>query len=526
MTPLPFSKASLLIFVTFASALGFAQTQTYRSSVDQNLSIRKILVLPMVDNVKGIYATPIGSHLLEVLNNDRRFEIEPVKSADLKPESFEDKPELVQQLLKAQNAQGLLTSRLVRGPKGISVRMILFGGPEGLPLVQEKLEDFSGFETQDLMRQSEILAKNLLYRLPYQAVVTSRKGQMLTINAGAKHGLKVGDEAYVILISNVERHPKFKFLTKVDREIMGKLKIGKVDESVSFASLTGEREANLIQPGFKVSWSEMLRYPEAGLTQNGDLIPQLGERPEAGLAYGQSPREWRTGESASFGKVSLLAGITQTSISSAWNSGESPSSSNPLSPGIRLEGEMWLDPQWQMNLSIEQMATKLSNGISGSSPDSLNVQMQELGLSGSYNFLVEPENFWGPKFQVLAGFSKISIFVDDSSPRAYTSKDYSGLAFGLGGSFPLVTEGQSRLLLGGKFLYFWSPSLSESPTSSGSSTNKLSHFNIFLEYGLSRRMAFRGDLNFKQASSSFSDGTGSSASANFVSVMGGASFYF
>lgn len=503
-----------------------AQVKTYQSSIDQSLNLKKIAVLPMLDNVKGIYAKPLTERLIETLSQDRRFEIIPLNAQKISPEEFEVNPKAVATLLNTHKADALMTSRLVKGAQGLRIRLTLIAGSENLPMGQEVLEDYQGFETREVQAQLDHLVAKLFSRLPYQALVTSRQGQVVTLNAGSKHNLRVGDEIFVVLITGIERHPKLKFITKVDREIMGKVEIVKVDESVAFGSLVSERTANLIQPGFKATWSEPVTYPGTGLAGTGGLIPQLSDRPEAPVAYGENPREWKTGQDASFGKVSLLAGLGQASLSTALSTGETASSANQFSPMVRLDGEMWFDPNWQFNGVIEQLAAKMPNGLSGSSPNSLNMQMQELSLLLGYNFLVEPEDFWGPKFQVLGGFSKVSIFVDDSSPRSHTSKDYGGMAFGLGGSFPLVTESLARVLLGGKFLYYWQPSMSESPVSSGSSSNQITHFNMFLEYGLSPRMAFRTDINFKQVSSSFSGGTATSGSANIVNLLAGAAFYF
>lgn len=503
-----------------------AQIKTFQSGIDEGLTIKTIAVVPVVDNVKSIYAKPLTEALLKELREDRRFSIVEGSAPRFAPEDFEANSKLVTEYLSTHKADALLTSRLIKGPRGLSLRQTLIGGRERLPFAQESLEDYPGFETADVVRQQASLLERLLTRLPYQAQVTSRQGQVVTLNAGARNGLKLNDEIFVVLITAVERHPKFKFITKVDREIMGKIRLEKVDDSVSFGSLVSERTANLVQPGFKVTWSDPVQYPRTGVTADGGLVPQIGERTDAPLAYGEQPREWQTGQDASFGKVALLAGIAQLGMSSSLSTGDTASGSNSFSPLVRIDGQMWLDPNWQFDLVIEQLATKISNGLAGSSPEQLNVQMQELTLLLGYNFLVEPADFWGPKFELMGGFSRTSIFVDDSSPRAHTAKQYGGFAFGLGGSFPVVSESGSRWLLGGKFLYYWQPTLGESPTSSGSDSNQITHFNLFSEYGMSARSALRFDLNFKQVSSSFSGGSATSASVNSVNVMGGAAFYF
>lgn len=515
-----------LLLTCLSSGPVFAQIKTYQSAVDQTLNLKTIAIVPVVDNVKSIYANPLTETLTQALQQDRRFEIVTGPNPKHAPEDFEGNPKLVTAYLAPLKADALITSRLVKGTRGINLRLTLIAGTEHLPMAQEVLEDYPGFETEDVRRQMRQLLSQLLSRLPYQAIVTSRQGQIVTLNAGERHGLRLNDEIFIVLITGVERHPKFRFITKVDREIMGKVRLEKVDDSVSFGSLVSERTANLVQAGFKATWSDPVVYPRAGVTEGGGLVPGIGDRADSPTAYGDAPREWTTGANATFGKVALLAGIAQTQVSTSLANGNTPSGRNDFSPLVRIDGQMWLDPNWQFDLVIEQMATKIPNELAGSSPSNLNLQMQELTLLLGYNFLVEPEQFWGPKFELMGGFSKTTLFIDDSNPRAHTSKEYGGFAFGLGGSFPLVSETDARWLLGGKFLYYWQPTLSESPGESGSASNQITHFNLFAEYGISARMAFRTDVNFKQVSSSFSGGTANSSSTNMVNLMAGAAFYF
>lgn len=521
------SKVLIFLSVFTLAASVWGQTKTYQSAIDQSFTIKKVAILPLLDNTKGIYSRPLTQRLNEILKGDRRFDVVSQDGGEEKsPEEIEDNSKLAEKRLRQLGTDAILISRLIKSTKGLSIRLSLVGGSEHLPIAVESLEDYQGFEISEVGRQLDLLTEKLLSRLPYQAVITSRQGQTVTLNAGTRHGLRPGDELYVILITGVERHPKFHFLTKVDREIMGKVKVVKSDESVSFAGIVSERSTNLIQPGFKISWSDFVTYPEPGLTRQGDFTQKLAERSDAPVVLGSEPREWTTGKGATFGKVALIAGISQASVATTLSAGDAPSATNPFSPMIRLDGEMWLDPHWQFNFALEQLAAKISNNLSGSSPSALNMQTQELGLLVGYNFLVDENDFWGPKFQAMAGLSRFSIFFDDSSPRAYSTKEYSGFAFGLGGAFPMRLDSGQRLLLGGRFLYYWQPTVSESPGSSGNATNQLSSFSVFMEYGLSERLALRADLGFKQASSSFSGGSGTSASANFTNLLGGCAFYF
>lgn len=514
-----------LLLVLFVPLSTFGQAKSYSSSVDESLTVRTVTIVPFVDNLGGIYAKPLTEYLSSLIKEDRQWTLIKSSIPAQGPEELEENQKRILDLLKQTKADALFTGRVSKGPKGITVRITLIGGKEGLPLVRESLEDFSGFETEDLRFQTKRLFTNLKERLPYQALVMSRQGHLITLNLGERHGLKEGDELLVIMITKVERHPKFRFITKAVREIMGRIRVHKVDESVSFATLRNERTANLIQPGFKIARDDHLKYPDLATTADGKLVPRIGERADQEVALGDNPTEYTSVPRASFGRIGLLAGLGSTTLSSTHANGTSAQSVNLTSPVVMLEGEMWLDPRWQFNLDLTQSMVKVPNGLDGSTPDPLNSQRQQMALTFGYNFLAR-EDFFGPKFQIQAGYTTASLYIDDSTPRAHTSKNYSGMSLAIGGSFPIETEAGNRFIVGGRFLYHLSPSLSESPAESGSATSQMNQFSFFGEMSLSPKLYLKGSLLFDQSSSSFSGGTSNSASAHFTSFLFGMGYMF
>lgn len=516
----------LFFFVSlFAVPSTFGQSQTYTSAIDDSLTIKKVMVIPLVDNVSSIYAKPLTEYLVQLVKDDRQWNLVGAGGVAQGPEELADNPKSVLALLKKNKADALFAGRISKGPKGLSLHLEMIGGRDGLPLAQDTLEDFAGYETEDLRLQLKNLFENIKLMLPYQGLVLSRQGQVVTINLGERHGVKAGQEVLAVLVTSVLRHPKFHFITQAQREIMGRIRISKVDESISFGAITEERSANLIQPGFKVPVDRAKTYPDLPMTADGKLVPKLNDRADQPVAFGDQAREYQGVPQASFGRVDLLAGITSTNLSTTNTNSTSAQSTNPLSPTVQLEGEMWFDPRWQMNLDLTQMMAKVSNGLTGSTPDPLNLQFQQVDLAVGYNFLARDE-FFGPKFQLQVGYSNTSLFIDDSTPRAHTSKTYSGLLLALGGSIPMQTETGRQYLLGGRFIYHLSPDVSESPGSSGSASNQINEFAVFGELTISPKLYLRGVLSFEQIGSSFSGGTSSSSSANFTTFLGGLGYMF
>ncbi len=520
--------AALTLAPLFWASLAVTQTKNYVSRIDAGLTVKSVVIVPLIDNVNGIYANPLTQELDTLLSTDRQWNL--AKAPDLKaenPDVLEENQKRVLEIQKKYKVDALIGGRIFKTPKGVTIKLALIGGDEGLPMTSETIENFDGFETSDLKLQLAKAYAALKNKLPYQATVTSRQGQLVTVNVGKNHGAKVGEDLLVVLITKAERHPKFKFITSSEREILGKVRLSKVDDSISFGSVTTELTANLIQPGFKIARDQFLNYPGVA-TNGGKVLTSLDQRTDQQVAFGDNPTEWKPIQRGSFGKMGFLLGFTQTALETATVNGNSAVSENSFAPSVKIDGEIWIDPNWQVSIELEQLAAKVNNGYEGSvpsTPDPLNFQMQRTVGLGAYNFLANDE-FFGPKFHLMAGFGKISLFIDDSAPRAHTSKDYSALVFGLGGSLPFVLEDGKRISVGGRFLYHISPTLAESPVSSGSSADMVSDFLVYGEYGFSERLSLRADLEFKQISSSFSGGTANSSSANFIGILAGVGYQF
>jgi len=196
---------------------------------------------------------------------------------------------------------------------------------------------------------------------------------------------------------------------------------------------------------------------------------------------------------------------------------------------MHVNGEMWLTPNWFLELTLRQHVFTVANNLSGSSPSSINASSLETDMGFGYNFLMT-DDFWGPKFQLSFAYSKFAAHVDESNPPAYTSLAFSGTALGIGGSFP--ANEKKTVYLGGRLNYFFFPSVDESPVTSGSSsTAQMSSFSLFGSYKLSEHVQIRGEILYEMFSASFS-GTGtrpesaSSASHNVFTPAVGVEYLF
>jgi hypothetical protein len=507
-----------------------AQKAKFVSAIDEDLSIRSVLVLPLLDNTNAIYAGPLTSKLMSLLEADKQWdEVTFTESNERGPEYFEENPQAVRALQKKYSSDAVLSGRISKGPAGMSITLILFSGKEGLPTSKATLNDFKGFELRELEQQTEILLKSLKDQLPYSGMILSRKGQLVTVNLGLQNGYRVGDELNVIQILTVQRHPRFKFITNSNKEILGKIRISKVEEFLSFASIVSEREVGVINTKMKLIPVRFVNYPEIPSDNQGKLQPEINNQSDKELAFGETPKEWIPNRAPTFGRVGLLLGLGTFSNNNTLNSVGAMNSTSGLTPSIHFNSEIWLNPEWMAQFDLHQYVYSLVNPYPNSSPTKLNGQSTELSFQLGYNLLLT-QTFFGPKLTFSLGWNQYKSTIDSSVPVALTALTFTGFNLGMSGSLPVSDE--MPLIVGGGFNYFLSSSVDESPVTSGSS-NKATQvrFKIFADYQYTVRYSLGAALMYDQNQVQFSGvGTrpdvGTSASHNFFTLAAGINYSF
>lgn len=495
------SIISICCFLFTPLALG--QKSKFVSLTDEDLTIKSVVMGPVADNVSDIYAKPLRSALSQVILNDKQWLIAlDMSDKNITPESFIENTNSTIELLKKNKAEALITARISKGPGGINLKLQLLTLPDGRLLIQESAENIDRFETSDIKDQFIILYRKLMRKMPYAGIIMSRKGNLVTMNFGSLHGAKEGEEINSIQILKVLRHPKLNFITSVDQEIMGSIRLTKVEDALSFGVVTKERSEGTIRTGSKVLPKEFIVYPDATVDAAKKDVTPLNERGDSQVALGQNPKEWVPLKEPSFGRLGLMVGLGSVGYSTNLTTAGSLSASTSLAPAIKLESELWLNPYWFINFNLKQLVFNVSNPLDGSSPGTLNISTQRYDFAIGHNFLMQ-EDFFGPKVYFLFGSMKHSSYVDSSTPLAFTSASFGGLFFGVGGSFP--QEEGSKYTLGAGLNYVLSPSLSESPSTSGdSSTRSVNQFYFNVLFALSQRMKIKTAIEFESYGANFS----------------------
>jgi hypothetical protein len=510
-----------------------AQHAIYHSDVDELLTVERVSVLPFTDNLQGIYARPLETHFISLIEKMHRWDYFPSNTSGplLAPEELENDPAQATKVSEGLGVDGFFACRITKGPNGITVHLSLFLTKDGKLLSQAILKDYKQFDLSDLKEQMQRLLSEIVSRLPYAGRVLSREGNRVTINLGLRDGLQVGQMLSVIQIIQAQRHPKFNFLIRTDKEIFGKIKILKVDETLSFGTVVTEKERDAIQKNAKIGPLDFITYSEnAGLALTPSPEDALAQRDDSKVAFGKDAQAWQPQAPPTFGQVGGQVGLSRVSENVDIGSPVgSLSADNNMAPSVMLEGELWITPDWTFYTRLKQGIIPISNPRAGSSPDKLNQQLSQYEAGFGYMFRLGP-HVWSPYLEPFLGYFTSNLYSDASTPTAFTSMDYSGFKIGLRGATP-IGDG-SDYGVGGIFATAFRPVLNESPVSSGSSsTNNVTCFGIFGYKKMSSRLKAVAQLDMEMYSSNFSgsgsrDVSASSASQTFTTLSGGIYYMF
>lgn len=516
-----FFLSAIVSNISTASAQTNAQN-TYVSQIDQDLAIKSILVLPTTDNLSGIYAKPAFAHLKNLINNDKQWSLLEIAEKNPDYKSTNLSTEDVKNLLNKYNTQALLTSHIAKGPKGISLEMMLYVGRDGLPLLQEQVSERPFFETSAVNAEIEYVYNQLRSKLPFRGNILSRRGNEVTLNIGSIYGLKKDSRVSVVQVIKINRHPKLKFMVSTEKEVLGRVKLYKVEPYMSFGYIELEKENGVISVGAKVLPDEFVKYSPPVTTPSGKVLHDINTRPDKEVAFGEEPIEWLPSSPPQFGKIEVLAGLGnyRTNRNLVGSAG-SISGDKSVVPHLLLRGELWLDPTWYMGIQLRQSVFSYENPVG--TPSSLNASISQYGINIGHNFLLT-DDYFGPKLQIGAGYMTTKIDVDETNPVSFTKSEYGGFLLSIGGQFPLSVE--LPIDIGAKYDFYINPMLSEGETS-GDDQNRVNSFSFFVDYRVQTRFKIRGEVLLESYSSSFDDAIiATSSSHKMTTIFGGVQYLF
>jgi hypothetical protein len=494
------------------STYGLSQSRAvYKSEADDLVTIRNLTLLPVFDNLQGIYSRPIEAHLLEKLKKNHNLEYSDSQTVGpiVTPEELESSEDLLKQTADGINSDAFIAYSVIKGPKGVDLRASLYLKADYKLFATVSVNDVQKLDIDSLKTICANTLADLLKKIPYAGIVLSRQGTRVTVNLGRRDNVVPDQILPVIQIIKLNRHPKFNFLISTEKEIVGKIKVLKVDETLSFGRIITEVEAGTIQAKNKIGYQEQINYTNTNsLSDVPNQIENLNTRPEGKLTFGDGPQEWIPKKTPTFGAVGARFGIGQFRE----NVEKTPSESSnvPYYPAVAIDAELWLTPEWSIHSNIRQGIVS-DSGLSRS--------LSAYGLLFGYNMRLAAA-FNAPKVEALFGFCNYRMTSDTDD---FSTKTYSGLMLGVAGSYPLPSSDYS---LGAQMNFMMSPKLKETPSSSGSPDNSVNSFGFFVEKPLSINIKARAQIDFELYSSDFSGGSTESSSQKHTTLSAGAAYLF
>lgn len=496
----------------------------YTSQIDQKITLKTITLAPVYDNLNGVYADPIQKLLVDLLQNDKSWGYAefPDFSKKIFIEKFDSEPNEVLDVLSKTSAQGLLTAYITKGPRGITARLKLYTQDEGFLFLEETFEDLQAFEISKIREQFTKMYRNIKNKLPYRGYVLSRRGLDITLSLGAKHGVKLSQELTLAQILKLSRHPKLKELVGVEKEIIAKAKVTQVEDYLSFAQITFEKEPGVVEVGAKVLPTEFISYPLAQLNESGSVI---GDTPTESTAsetlkkienMPETPREsyqpdevaYVSSHGTSQGIFTMQGMFTQYRETTTLAAGGDVNSANSFTPGVSM-GLQFYPLQSNLFYTLKAQISNFEGGnsVTGSTPTRLNYTFERYFGALGYDMTLQEIGEAPINLTALIGLTSIKTDVSNSTPTALTSTQTSSVTVQLKASIPVDT-----FTLGGSLDFHLSPTFSESPVNSGSAKSSITALGFFGIYPINEQFNLRADLSFLNLSANFS-GTGTRSNA-------------
>ncbi len=506
--------AILFSFTSVHAKKNVKSDNYYKSDVDQLLTVKSIAVLPFTDNTKGIYSKPFEAFVKNWVEENPKWNLGKIQTLGRTPTltDLENNPEQIRKYARNSNSDAFIAGKAIRSDSGLNIYLGLFLAKDGLLIAKEDIKNISQADFKGLNSPFKNILNKLLKHLPYDGMILSRKDKLVTLNLSKADGIMNGQDLTVASIIHMERHPKFNFIISNEKTILGKLRVKKVDDSLTFAEIVVEKEQGSIQKDSKIVGANFVAY---GSQMMSNYNPNATGT-SAGSGNTTRGQRWRPTMPPTFGKAEVTFGL---GLLKATN-GNSFSENN-IYPSVTFDGEVWINDFWSAHALTKQGIATLADPNGGTD---ISVHTSSYELLGGYNYRMG--GAYGTKIEVLAGYAQYSTKVDGANPNRFTSAKYSGLKVGADIQTP-ITDGND-ILAGASVFLFLKPRLKESPSPSGTSSD--SSITMFKAYGLKKfreNLYILGALNYDLYSTSFAHRiTASSASQRDLTFNLGINYFF
>lgn len=459
----------------------------YAAEIDPNqlLAFKKIYVEPATDNVDGAFRAPVDQSYKEVFDRNPRFEL----------------------VDSAAEADTVIKTVLTKKTTGVDIEITLIAKLSEESFSSDKTTippEASGSETGSAVKQ---LLKGALKRIPFYGTVTGRENKELTFDIGSAHGLHKGDLLQISRVDNIKRHPLLKTIVDAQLVPVGTAAVDEVEETMAFGHVHNEIVGQTIQKLHKVTAVEGRLVPEEASTADSDADQSSGESTITKGDEYQGPH---------LGWFGLGLFLGEFSSSSSQRSGASSFSGSSFSPGAKVGGEVWITKRWfaDMSLGMTTFSYAQRDERLESQPgkNEASASTRAFGFNFGYRYL-PTSDLNGPQAYFKLGYYNYTFDVMTIATDLQSSKSYSGLNLGVGGSLPIFAQGTGALLNFNLLLF---PSIDEGSyaTGAGGSASGVNFF-VGMYHFFSSNLALRAGLQFDVYSADFDEGASSTGQRQF-----------
>lgn len=471
----------------------------YTSKDDSQVQIDNVYIEAFSDNMNEIYSSRAKEKITNLIESEHQWNlVDNPKAADV-----------------------IVSSRLTKNPKNLVIKLTFDFSNKGNLILSDSVELENVFETEKILVAYENLYSAIRKKIPYHGIILSRSQNQVTLNIGRQHGLVENQDVLAILVTKIKTHPKTHLYISAEKEVLGKISITKVDDYLSFGKILYERDDNAIQKNTKLEFSKL----DIRLANENS---EMENRSDRSVVIGDTPHEWVPSSAPQYGKVSITGGLVQYSQNLNFAFSGSKTVGQWLTPTIKAAGELWINPDFHLELFLRQSSFKVTNPVDGSEPGSLNASLSQYQIKAKYNYQLD-SSYRSPQFQASIGMGQFQASFDTSNPLTLSTHSFGGILLGFNGQFPISEE--VPVDLGMYFNYFLTKTLSDSASAEPSGV-QINDFGVTARYIKSQRLSYLFEISFEYYSSDFDAATGlrsdpiNNSSHKLMSTLAGIEYSF
>lgn len=431
---IPDRGASLVLLALAQSLLQFSVPANASMDLDRQYALETVGFLRSSDNVDGLFSDYVLSAYREYFADKSRFVVQDLSKADSVLISSKipyakviDDAEVLAQLARTTRSQTLIRTKIRKEGGNYRFTQEWLHSPKMDLLAVNSFvlaEPGSGraMGLGDVKSELQKGLSALLSRVPFQATLTGRDGESVTVNVGANSGIRPGDALAVSTLDEIKTHPITREIVQWRLTPVGKVEIDQVEDAIAFGRVIEEEQGRQL-----ARYQKVVQVFPAARADKPVVIDEVREEREK-LAQELPKVGWISG--------GPWLGNFSRELTSASRTGQSGAGTVF---GARADGQVWLNREWftEIGLSFGYWSysqKSLPAGTANLSGVTGTVLQTKLGLGYSYSIT---ENFFGPKGWIKGGFRSTAYSLPINATYLTAPISFKTLVLGVGGDLPL-----------------------------------------------------------------------------------------